>query len=113
MPNDRRPATTTAAEHSINAILDAEQRSREQLAQRRAEAAQLLVDARAQARRILERADARGTAVHNAAQRQAAARTAELRDDTEAVRSRPVQADAHEAELRQAIARLAGELTGD
>ncbi len=101
-----------SAEQAINAILEAEEHSRERLERCRAEAARIVSDARVTARRIHERTDARIVTVHELGQRGAAARTAELEAAAGAVRSRPVQGDARAEELARAVAELAAELSG-
>lgn len=112
MVPERPPTPDETADESINRVLEAEQTARAAVERARADAATLLEQARLRARRINDRTDTRVSKLRAACQRWSAAKTAELQQAADEVRSRPVQQDERRQRLHDAVTRLAAVLTG-
>jgi hypothetical protein len=100
-------------EQAINRVLRAETEARGAAEECKRKAHRLVDDARAQARRILERADLRISAMHSACNLAASRKIAQFETEARALAQQPPTPEP--AQLRQiaaAAGRLAGELTG-
>jgi vacuolar-type H+-ATPase subunit H len=102
-----------AAAAAINRVLEAERRARDNVARCQAAAAARISAARAQARRVVERTDARMSALRKRVERTVAERVAALRADAAEVHCLPLVEDARRAQLEAAIARVVARLGGE
>lgn len=98
---------------AITRVLEAERQARDRVAHCEAEAAAHVEAARARARRVVERTDARASALRTRVEQQVAERVTALRAEAEGIRGQPPEEDARQAQLEAAVARLAARLTGE
>lgn len=98
---------------AISRVLEAERQAHERVARCEAEAAAHVETARTRVRRVVERTDARVSALRTRVERQVAERVTALRAEAEGIRGQPPEEDVRQAQLEAAVARLAARLTGE
>lgn len=99
-------------DQAINRVLAGERDARRAVEKCRLEARSLVTDARAQARHILERADARIGALHAHCVLTADQAVEALRTETEAIPLQPSVSTEQDGRLDEVLRRLAAELSG-
>lgn len=102
-----------AADEAINRVLAAEQDALSAVAHAKQQATELIAEARLRARRIEVRADTRSSELRVRCRAWAAREVAARRAEAEQVLACPIEGDERQQKLREAIARLVAELTGD
>ena len=105
-------ALSTGVEHAINRVLAAERVALEAVEACRREAQAIVDHGRRASRRVVDRAEARTARVHVTTDRSLARRLAEIEAESARHSGQSLFDEADLARLRDAVPRLAAELTG-
>lgn len=101
-----------SVDEAIDRVLSAEREARAAVEECRKQAHRRLSQARAQARRILERGDVRINGLHTRSERTVARTIAALKTETKGLSQEPALDDIQLARLADVVRALAAEITG-